>query len=93
MRKNATVRDIEQLLDTINLDDYPVDDPADLRRIGLAAREVKRAKAELAEAVAAARANGRSWGFIGLTLGISKQAAQQRFGEPTESSPSPDVSA
>lgn len=93
MSKKTTVRDIEQLLDTINLDDYPVDDPADLRRIGLAAHEVKRAKTELAEAVAAARANGRSWGFIGLTLGISKQAAQQRFGETTATSHSPDASA
>ncbi len=81
MSKKTTLRDIEQLLDVIDLDDYPVDDPADLRRIGLAAKDVERAKNELAEAVAAARANGRSWGFIGLVLGISKQAAQQRFGE------------
>lgn len=82
MSKKTTLRDIEQLLDVIDLDDYPVDDPADLRRIGLAAKDVERAKTELAEAVAAARTNGRSWGFIGLVLGISKQAAQQRFGEP-----------
>lgn len=81
MTKKTTLRDIEQLLDVIDLDDYPVDDPADLRRIGLAAKDVERAKTELAEAVSAARANGRSWGFIGLVLGISKQAAQQRFGE------------
>ena len=81
MSKKTTLRDIEQLLDIIDLDDYPVDDPADLRRIGLAAQDVERAKTELAESVAAARANGRSWGFIGLVLGISKQAAQQRFGE------------
>lgn len=81
MSKERTLRDIEQLLDVIDLDDYPVDDPADLRRIGLAAKDVERAKTELAEAVAAARANGRSWGIIGLVLGISKQAAQQRFGE------------
>lgn len=81
MSKKTSVRDIEQLLDVIDLDDYPVDDPADLRRIGLAAKDVERAKVELAEAVAAARTNGRSWGFIGLVLGISKQAAQQRFGE------------
>ncbi|MEN9621528.1 MAG: hypothetical protein RL499_1721 [Actinomycetota bacterium] len=85
MSKKTTLRDIEQLLDVIDLDDYPVDDPADLRRIGLAAKDVERAKTELAEAVAAARTNGRSWGFIGLVLGISKQAAQQRFGEPAAS--------
>ena len=82
MSKKTSLRDIEQLLDVIDLDDYPVDDPADLRRIGLAAKDVERAKTELAEAVAAARTNGRSWGFIGLVLGVSRQAAQQRFGEP-----------
>lgn len=87
MSKKTTLRDIEQLLDVIDLDDYPVDDPADLRRIGLAAKDVERAKTELAEAVAAARANGRSWGFIGLVLGVSKQAAQQRFGESLPGKP------
>ena len=74
---------MEQLLDVIDLDDYQVDDPADLRLIGLAPEDLERAKTGLAEAVAAARANGRSWGFIGLVLGISRQAAQQRFGEST----------
>ncbi len=87
MTKKTAVRDIEQLLDAIDLDDYPVDDPADLRRIGLAAKDVERAKTELANAVAAARAKGRSWGFIGLVLGISKQAAQQRFGESPPENP------
>lgn len=91
MGKELTVRDIEQLLDTINLDDYSAEDPADLRRIGLAAQDVERAKVELAEAVAAARANGRSWGFIGLVLGISKQAAQQRFGDSTPAQDSHDM--
>lgn len=81
MNKNTNVRNLEQLLAEIDLDLYPAEDPADLRRIGLAARELKHAKSELADAVSAARANGRSWGYIGLVLGISKQAAQQRFGD------------
>jgi hypothetical protein len=58
------------------------DDPIDLRRIGQALHAVATAEAELADAVAAARANGRSWGMIGLVLGISRQAARERFGEP-----------
>lgn len=33
----------------------------------------------LRRAVAAARANGESWGTIGMGLGVSRQAAQQRF--------------
>lgn len=32
------------------------------------------------EQVAAARESGTSWGQIGEELGVSKQAAQQRFG-------------
>lgn len=36
---------------------------------------------EYAFAVAQARLEGDSWSMIGRTLGISKQAAQQRFGE------------
>ena len=36
-------------------------------------------EAQLRQAVTAARADGFSWQHIGNTLGISKQAAQQRF--------------
>jgi hypothetical protein len=31
--------------------------------------------------VARARANGRSWGEIGIALGVSRQAARERFAE------------
>lgn len=34
----------------------------------------------LQQAVTAARANGHSWAEIGETLGLTRQAAQQRFG-------------
>lgn len=37
-----------------------------------------------------ARASGHAWSAIGLQIGISKQAAAQRFGEP---SPLPQVPA
>jgi len=55
------------------------EDPVDLRRIGLALNAIAAAEGELADAVAAAHANGRSWGMIGLVLGISRQAARERF--------------
>lgn len=48
----------------------------------------------LQQAVHAARAGGHSWAAIGSTLGLTRQAAQQRFGrtseatEPTEASDS-----
>lgn len=45
----------------------------------------------LTEAVAGARHSGHSWAAIGGVLGISKQAAQQRFGLPTDDpQPSPE---
>ena len=37
----------------------------------------------LREAIAAARAAGHSWDAVGRVLGVSRQAAQQRFGTPT----------
>lgn len=40
---------------------------------------LKASEQEMAAAVAAAREAGSSWTSIGRVLGISKQAAQQRF--------------
>jgi len=57
-------------------------DASDLRRIGLALKRIAATEAELAAAVAAARANGRSWADIAMVLGISRQAARQRYGDP-----------
>src|SRR3954447_3941380 len=43
--------------------------------------------------VNAARADGRSWAQIGAALGVTKQAAQQRFvGRPVPSAPWPNLS-
>jgi len=80
MKSTTTPDDIEARLDALDLRQLPVDDPVDLRRIGRAKQAVHDAEAELRAAVAAARTSGRSWGHIGIVLGISKQAAQQRFG-------------
>jgi hypothetical protein len=73
--------DAEAWLDALDPAATPAEDTADLRRIGLALKRVADAEAELADAVAAARAHGRSWGDIGLVLGISRQAARGRFGD------------
>lgn len=74
--------DAEVWLDSLTPDASPAQDPADLRRIGLALRSLAEEQREVDEAVAAARANGRSWGEIGLVLGISRQAARERYGQP-----------
>jgi len=68
-------------LDSLDPEVDPAEDPADLRRIGLALRALAESQGEVDEAVAGARANGRSWGEIGLVLGISRQAARERYGE------------
>ncbi len=51
----------------------------DLREIAAAAEAVRADDARLREAIALARARGRSWNHIGLALGVSRQAARQRF--------------
>jgi hypothetical protein len=55
---------------------------ADLRAIGEALRAVAASNLGLAEQVATARANGRTWTQIATVLGVSKQAARERFGQP-----------
>jgi hypothetical protein len=47
--------------------------------IGAAQQQVSIAERHLAAAVARARQAGHSWSMIGGRLGISRQAAQQRF--------------
>lgn len=60
----------------------PDSDGADLRAIGDAMRAVAASDVDLAERVAAARSKGRTWTQIATVLGVSKQAARERFGEP-----------
>ena len=73
--------DVEEWLDQLDPNDPTVEvrDGKYLRRITEAMAAVSDADAELRKAVAEARANGESWGLIGMVLGVSKQAAQQRF--------------
>lgn len=70
----------EEWLDTLEPSRDRAEDPSDLRRVGLALRAAATSQREIEDAVAAARANGRSWGEIGLVLGISRQAARERYG-------------
>jgi hypothetical protein len=46
--------------------------------------ELRLAELNLHRCVRAARQGGRSWAAIGYALGVSKQAAQQRFGREEE---------
>ena len=60
----------------------PGSDASDLRAIGDALRAVAASDLGLANQVANARANGRTWTQIAAVLGVSKQAARERFGAP-----------
>jgi hypothetical protein len=42
--------------------------------------DLKMAELALRRQVAVARRSGHSWAAIGLALGVTRQAAQQRFG-------------
>lgn len=71
----------EAWLDQLDPAATSIEKTADLRRIGLAVIDAENAAAEIAAGVAAARASGRSWAEIALVLGVTRQAAQQRYGD------------
>lgn len=57
----------------------PARDATHLRAIIAAAADVENAEVALRHCVQRARDAGDSWTAIGAALGVSKQAAQQRF--------------
>jgi hypothetical protein len=59
----------------------------DLRVVAVAAEAVRADEARLREAVEAARGRGRSWNQIAVALGVTRQAARQRFAEKVRSEP------
>ena len=71
----------EEWLDQIDPDDpsVKVRDGRYLRHVREASDAADAAAENLRRAVAASRSNGESWGTIGMVLGVSRQAAQQRF--------------
>lgn len=69
--------------DEFNPDPDEWQDAAPLRRLMAANAAVGHARTLLAAEVEAARSAGLSWGAIGAALGVSKQAARQRFGAPS----------
>ena len=70
-----------RLAEEFDPSDVPMDGTTDLRAIAEVVDGVRAGEARVRELVALARANGRSWGEIGIALGVSRQAARERFGE------------
>lgn len=71
----------EQWIDQLDPADplVKVRDGRYLRHVREAAEAADAATDALRRAVAEARENGGSWGTIGMVLGVSRQAVQQRF--------------
>jgi DNA-directed RNA polymerase specialized sigma24 family protein len=74
-------RRFERLADELDPAAAAVERTDDLRAIAAAAEAVRANDARLREAVLLARAHGRSWNHIALALGVSRQAARQRFAD------------
>lgn len=82
MRKTRAQRAtaLDSWADAVDPADLRAADTESLRLIAELAQRRDRVDAELAETVQAARASHRSWSEIGAMLGVSKQAAQRKYG-------------
>ncbi len=69
----------EHWSETADLDAERVDRLEDLAAVGAAAEARDHADATLASRVAVARSHGRSWTEIAVRLGVSRQAARQKY--------------
>lgn len=76
-------RRFEQLADELDPDTAEVDRTDDLRQVSAISETLRAEEAQLRETVNIARAHGRSWNQIAVALGVSRQAARQRFADKT----------
>jgi hypothetical protein len=74
---------LEEWADSVDPADLEVADTKLLRHIAELAQQRDQVDEELVESVRAARAANRSWSEIGAMLGVSKQAAQRKYGSKT----------
>ncbi len=71
----------EELADKLDPETARVVSTDDLREVAAAAQAVREDEDRLRDAVGVARAHGKSWNQIALALGVSRQAARQRFAD------------
>jgi hypothetical protein len=71
---------LEEWAERVQPDELRVADTEALRVIAELVDQRERVESELTAAVRAARAAHRSWSEIGTMLGVSKQAAQRKYG-------------
>ena len=76
-------RRFEQLAEELDPDTAEVDRTDDLQQVATISETLRAEEAQLRETVNIARARGRSWNQIAIALGVSRQAARQRFADKT----------
>lgn len=72
---------LQKLAEDFDSSTTPDRDAGDLRAIAETVDSIHAAEAKLRELVELARAHGRSWGEIAIALGVSRQAAHERFAD------------
>ena len=72
---------LEQWADRVQPEDLRIADTESLRAIAELVDQRDHVDNELTKAVRSARAAHRSWSEIGAMLGVSKQAAQRKYGD------------
>ena len=72
---------LERWANEVSVDDLKAVDTSVLQNLGQLARQRAVLDDEVAEAVRRARAANRTWSEIGAMLGVSKQAAQRKYGK------------
>ncbi len=71
---------LERWADQVATDEMVAADTSALRQLEKLAEQRQVLDGEVTEAVHAARRANRSWSEIGAMLGVSKQAAQRKYG-------------
>jgi hypothetical protein len=79
----AAASRFEKLADELDPATTEFERTEDLRAIAAVSEAVRADEARLREAVEVARAHDRSWNQIAVALGVSRQAARQRFTDRT----------
>jgi hypothetical protein len=78
--RSQQIAAFERWADEVAPEDLVAVDTSALQAIARLAAQRELLEARVCEAVGVARAANRSWSEIGAMLGVSKQAAQRRYG-------------
>ena len=81
MRTDEDIQRLQKLAEDFDPSTTAGRDVGDLRAIAETVDSIQAGEAKLRELVQLARAGGRSWGEIAIALGVSRQAAHERFAE------------